>query len=906
MRLAGVRERLLLILGLAGVALLAASATALIALLEIRDEVAAITEQALPASGAALILARVGERLQDRTPALLAAKDADARQRQADLVKADLLLLASETERLRQLQPGGTGVEEIARLAPALAGNLRELAGLLEASAAQSLALQRQRDLLVSLRERVQQILGPSILAVADVVDRPDTPAGLFRQAAVVQGPLLEAERLVGSAFGELLVGAATPTRGRLRQARSAFERLRNRFASVILEVPAGLRPELQDAIAELDRQLAPEGVLGLRESELAALERADELVAGSRVIAAQLKERVDALVLSANQNIVQAATAMGDTVLANTILFVGVSVSVVLLATLLSYRFVVRDISLNLRAVTRAMQRLAAGERAAQVPAMERPDEIGDLVRVFNVFKDQAFRVEMLHRELLDQSQLLVTTFESMNDGLTVFDEAGRLVAWNPRVLRIYDLSQREIRLGAPLAQILRALGRQGARICTTRGEEISLSELPPDGDNRDAQLEVHCPDGRVVELRRTAVPGGGIATLHIDVTERRAMEGQLRQAQKMEAVGQLTGGIAHDFNNILGAIVGNLTFLEPAVRTHASMHERWKRAMGATDRAVRQVEHLLAFSRRQRLAPEVVDLNALIGGMLDLLESSLGHRVTIKTALAPDLPAVRVDPGQLENTLINLAINARDAMRGDGQITITTAQAGAQAVELDVADTGCGIAPDVIERVCEPFFTTKPSGKGSGLGLSMVYGFVRQSGGDLRIDSTPGSGTTMRITLPLAPQTVDAAGPAVASAADAIAVDLPSLPRGDGETILVVDDDPDLLAITADQLAILGYRIMQASNGVAALDALEREPAIRLLYTDVVMPPPWDGVALAREALARRPRLAVLFTSGEDRELIEPPAKLLSKPVPLDRLAQAVREVLNGQTFSTSASKT
>ena len=215
MRLAGVKARLLLILGSAAVALLAASATALIALLEIRDQVAGVTEQALPASGAALVLARVGERLQDRTPALMAAKGTDARQRQTDLIKADLLLLASETEHLRQLQPGGTGVEDIARLAPELAGNLRELAGLLEASAAQGTAIERQRDLLVALRERVQQILGPSILAVADVVGRGSVaPEGIFRQAAVAQGPLLEAERLVGSAFGELLVGATAPTQG--------------------------------------------------------------------------------------------------------------------------------------------------------------------------------------------------------------------------------------------------------------------------------------------------------------------------------------------------------------------------------------------------------------------------------------------------------------------------------------------------------------------------------------------------------------------------------------------------------------------------------------------------------------------------------------------------------------------
>ncbi len=182
------------------------------------------------------------------------------------------------------------------------------------------------------------------------------------------------------------------------------------------------------------------------------------------------------------------------------------------------------------------------------------------------------------------------------------------------------------------------------------------------------------------------------------------------------------------------------------------------------------------------------------------------------------------------------------------------------------------------------------------------MVYGFVRQSGGDLHIDSEPGHGTRVRITLPVAARMADAADPAD----NAAAVALGTAPRGDGETILVVDDDPDLLAATADQLRGLGYRVMTANDGTAALDALEHEPAIRLLYTDVAMPPPWDGPALAREALSRRASLAVLFTSGEHREIMDPAAELLSKPVPLDRLAHAVRRVLDGQTFSTSTSKT
>jgi signal transduction histidine kinase len=902
MRLTGVRGRLLLILGLAGLALLAASATALIALLEIREEVSAITDQALPASGAALVLARVGERLLDRTPALMAAKGADARQRQTDLIKADLLLLASETERLRHLHPdgGSDGVEGIARLAPELADNLRDLAGLLEASAAQTTALERQRDGLVALRERVQQILGPSILAVAGVVGRSSgAPEGLFRQAAVAQGPLLEVERLVGSAFAGLLVGAAAPTRERLEQARGTFKRLRDRLESVLPAVPFGLRSELQGAVDELDRQLAPQGVLGLREGELAALERADRLVAGSRLIAAQLKEGVDALVQAANQNIAQAAAAMGDTVLANTILFVGVSVSVVLLATVFSYRFVVRDISLNLRAVTQAMQRLAAGEREARVPATERPDEIGDLARVFSVFKDQAFRVETLHRQLVDKSNLLVATFDSMNDGFTVFDAESRLIAWNPQYLHLYGLSPSDIGLGSPLNSIHRALADKGALAFGPRGEEVTLADLPAVDATRHQRIEIRCPDGRVLELRSNPMPDGGFVTIHMDVSERRAMEGQLRQAQKMEAVGQLTGGIAHDFNNILGAILGNLTFLESAVRADAALHERWKRAMGAADRAARQVERLLAFSRRQRLAPEAVDVNGLILGMLDLVEGSLGQGITLSTDLASDLPPVRVDPGQLENSLINLAINARDAMQGQGRITLATARLDAETVQIAVGDTGCGIPPDLLDRVCEPFFTTKPSGKGSGLGLSMVYGFVRQSGGELRIDSTPGRGTRVRITLPIATREVDAA--------DAIDADtLGPLPRGAGETILVVDDDPDLLAAAADQLGSLGYRAVTARDGAAALDTLEREPDVRLLYTDVVMPPPWDGPALAREALSRRPDLGVLFTSGGHREITEPAAALLPKPVALDRLAQAVRRLLDRQTFSTSASKT
>jgi HAMP domain-containing protein len=505
----GIQARLLLILGLAALAITLASAMALMALLETRAGVAAVMERELPASNAALVLARVGERLEDRAPALLAAKDADARQRQIALINRDLRSLASETERLRDLHPAGSdGVAEIARLAPELAANLRDLALALEQQARLGVALQDQRERLLALRERVQQTLGPSILLVSDVVGRDtDVDPGLFRRAAGVQGPLLDAERLAGSAFSDLLLGAESPSLDQVRLFRDAFERTRVELVDLLPRIPSGLRPELAEAIADLGLQLRADGIFRLREQEIATIEGAESLVTASRGIAAALKTRVDALVHSASETIARAAGAMGDTLLTNTLIFVAVSIAVVLLATLISYRFLVRDISLNLRAVTLAMQRLAGGERNARVPALDRRDEIGDLARVFNVFKDNAFRME--------------------------------------------------------------------------------------------------------------------------------TVEGQLRQAQKMELVGQLTGGIAHDFNNILAAILGNLTYLEPKAGDDPLLRERWQRAMGATDRAVRQVERLLAFSRRQRLAPEVVDINVLVGGMLDLLEVSVAEGTELSAVL-------------------------------------------------------------------------------------------------------------------------------------------------------------------------------------------------------------------------------------------------------------------------------
>jgi len=891
-RATGIRGRLLLILGMAGLAIIAASAAALVALLDTRSEVTEVMDRQLPAATAALVLARVGERLQDRTPALMAAQGAEARKEQTELVNRDLLSLAGETERLRRLtvsEDAGSG--DIAMLAPRLADNLRQLACLLEERAGFDADLDRQRAALIALRERVQQILGPSILAVDQMIGEGESHgSGLFRRAARAQGPLLEAERLVGSALRELLIAAEASTVEDIRLSRQTFDREIHQLVTLLRQVPAGLRMGLQSAVDELALQSGEHGVFALHESALEAASQADRLVADSRQVAAALKGELDVLVGSTNEKIALAAEAMGDALFNNTLRFVAVSILVVLVATLLSYRVVVLDISDNLRAVTAAMQRLADGERDAQVPAMERRDEIGDLARVFNVFKENAFRMETLDRQLTEKSNLLLATFDNMNDGFTVFDEQRRLVAWNPRYLQLYGLSDSDIALGIPIERILAVLAKKGVRVYTSLAEEIPIQDLFSERWALTKDLEVRCPDGHRVELRRNPMPDSGFVTLHMDVSERRLMESQLRQAQKMEAVGQLTGGIAHDFNNILAAIVGNLTQLEMGVRDDPFLHERWQRAMGASDRAARQVERLLAFSRRQRLAPETVDVNELLGGMIDLLEYSLGENIALHTDLAPDLAAVRVDPGQLENALMNLAINARDAIEGKGQITFSTTRYGPDAVEIAVRDSGCGIASELLDRVFDPFFTTKAAGKGSGLGLSMVYGFVQQSGGSVAIDSAPGEGTTVRIRLPLA----DGHEQPVPASPDDDETQAEPRP-GQGETILVVDDDRDLLEATADQLRSLGYRVLTAKDGGKALEALQQTPEIRLLYTDVVMPRPWDGQSLAREAVSRRPGLPILFTSAEAGELVDPAAVLLRKPVPIDLLARTVARLLD-----------
>jgi signal transduction histidine kinase/DNA-binding response OmpR family regulator len=397
-------------------------------------------------------------------------------------------------------------------------------------------------------------------------------------------------------------------------------------------------------------------------------------------------------------------------------------------------------------------------------------------------------------------------------------------------------------------------------------------------------------------------------------EIAERMRTEEALRQAQKMEAVGQLTGGVAHDFNNLLTAISGGADMLQRLLAQQKLGDDdvRARRALRMIEqgaqRAATLTHRLLAFARRQTLDPRPIDANRLVGGMSELLRRTLGEPVAIETVLAGGLWRTLADPNQLESALLNLAVNARDAMPDGGKLTIETANTylddayaahqgevlPGQYVMIAVSDTGTGMEKATIERAFEPFFTTKEVGQGTGLGLSQVYGFIKQSNGHIKIYSELNQGTVVKLYLP---RLIDEAKRAPDGEATA---DAP--PAGSGELILVVEDDDNVRSYSTEILRELGYRVLAAANGPAGLEVLTRYPAIKLLFTDVGLPGGMTGRQLAELARKQRPDLLVLFTTGYARNaivhggILDPGTQLLPKPFTYAALAEKVRAVLIG----------
>jgi PAS domain S-box-containing protein len=434
------------------------------------------------------------------------------------------------------------------------------------------------------------------------------------------------------------------------------------------------------------------------------------------------------------------------------------------------------------------------------------------------------------------------------------------------------------------------------------TEAFSFSLRLQHADGSERHCWVE-----GRP-ELDASGQPIGLIGFCQ-DVTERETAAAQLRQAQKMESVGQLTGGLAHDFNNLLAVIIGNLDLISGDLQDGSLEKEFADTALEAALKGSELTKQLLAFSRRQTLDPRVVELNALVEGMAPLWRRTLGETVTVRLALADDLWRTKLDPAQMESSLLNLVINARDAMPGGGVLTVETANAtvdpdnpelppGDYAV-VAVSDTGSGIPPELLAKVIEPFFTTKGVGKGSGLGLSMIYGFAKQSGGQLRIYSEVGHGTTVRLYLPRSDEAVEAAK---APSAGPV--------RGRGERLLVVEDNVDVRRVAMRQLTELGYQVVEADSGAAGLAMLAGNHGIDLVFSDIVMPGGMTGIEMIAAAREAWPDLKALFTTGftsaatANNNRVTGADMVISKPYRVTELATKLREALAVEIGTAQAS--
>jgi signal transduction histidine kinase/CheY-like chemotaxis protein len=425
------------------------------------------------------------------------------------------------------------------------------------------------------------------------------------------------------------------------------------------------------------------------------------------------------------------------------------------------------------------------------------------------------------------------------------------------------------------------------------------------------DAALQEQKRLGEALELHRETLEGRieeALAALRASEAERRETAAALAQSQKMEAVGKLTGGVAHDFNNVLQVIGGNLQLAVQESNGNETLTRRLTCAHEAVERGAKLASQLLAFARRQPLEPVALDISRLLRSSDDMLRRVLGETIELETVVSGGLWNTLADPNHLQNVIVNLAINARDAMDGAGRLTIEAGNAmlddeytrhhddlaSGQYVMVAVSDTGCGMTPETLARAFEPFYTTKPEGRGTGLGLSMAYGFMKQTGGHIKLYSEPGHGTTVKLYLP---RSMEDEAVRVEAANDPV--------TGGTETILVVEDDPNVRATAVDMLTQLGYQVLKAVDAQSALSVLESGVHIDLLFSDVVMPGPMRSVELARRAQEMLPTLEVLFTSGYTENAIvhggrlDPGVALISKPYRRDALARKVRWMFRARVY-------
>ena len=846
---ARVRTRLLAAFLLLLMAAIALAITGWIGMRGTQQALAGFEQDVLPGISNALELAERTAQLAAVAPFVAESATRENLNANANTVES----LVGEIQRL------STGLHPSVELQPVMT---RMLAGVGN-DLTTLVALTRQRQ---SLQERLQRQL-----------TRIDEAGGALRNPARNE----KVDPAIHALWSSLVLGATTETQAKLGELEANVEAfllaIRRRggsrvpeapFAATLVEIATG--PDdpltLKRNLIDVDKHIAY--LVGLTRTN------ADDL---SREVARHVAElRATA---SHRNDLVQRAVRSGET---GMLVLALLALAIAVLAT----RYVRRLVG-EVETITSVMSRLAQGDTAQPTPAIKRRDELGALARTFEVFRDTLLARQQLVTDLKTQSELLDAVHNSMTDALAVFDRQGRLLLWNPQLAKFLSTHATPPRLGVNRRELLGSFPPDSVWTVPGQPDPGGLHPVHEVDFSAFAHIELHLHGGAVFDLRSRAMPDGGRVTLITDLTTRRAVENQIQHTQRLELLGQLTGGVAHDFNNLLGTILGNLSMLQDQPSLDAAGRQQLQRALRATGGAAGLTRRLLAFARRQPLQAEWVPVDEMVEEMRDLVEYSAGPRVDLVLQLAAGAAQVCVDRGQLENALLNLVINSTAAMPSGGRLTIATrhgVQDGAERVDIEVSDTGTGIAEHLLGRVFEPFFTTKPVTEGSGLGLSIVYGFVNQSGGAIDIRSEVGVGTHVTMRFPVAQAQLPVAPAAVPAS--------PSPQRSGRLRVLLVDDDDEFRATVADMLRANEVTVVAARSGEEALALLEGGADFSAMLSDFSLGSGMNGLRLAQTVRTRWPHVRMALMSGLSLEnFVEdadwhPDVHFMQKPFARDSL--------------------
>ncbi|WP_109314980.1 ATP-binding protein [Pseudovibrio ascidiaceicola] len=646
---------------------------------------------------------------------------------------------------------------------------------------------------------------------------------------------------------------------------------LRRRYHLQMVELEGVSAPEVQEAV-EVLKTIAEDnaGLYAIRHLAMAGQLEARNALFKIKSSAQMINQLVAEFVRLSGNEIAKQRQETSSYISSAQLVVLLTGIASILLA-LMSAHYIAGYVTKNINRISHAMSSLAKGNHTTVLPRPARQDdEITRLLHSFRIFRANSIRLRRIYGQLQRKTELFETTFNCIAEGLVLTNDAHDMTAWNPRLAETLRISEAEIDTAKDIRVLIQNSGfRWKDENVRPHGTRFRFAELIDD-------------DGILIEVRKSPLPEGGAVWSFSDATDRRFVQEQAQQKQKLESLGQLTGEVAHDFNNILTSISGSVGIIERKSSKLIDLKGNIQRIHSAVEMATNLTQRLLAFARKQHLEPEVVEINHLIESVAEIISLSIDERIVLTTDLPEDATYVRIDPGQLESALLNLCINSSHAISDAGTISIHVVVNGSESVSISVTDDGCGMDQETLERVYEPFFTTRRTSAGFGLGLSMVFGFIKQSGGEMGITSEKKEGTTVTLVIPQAP--LEDFVPNTA-----ITFDQP-------RRILVVEDDLQTLLRAKTMLQEMGLICIEANSYGSAKVLIENGTKFDILFTDVQLEDGKIGWDLAEASIKACADQKVVVTSGRFPKALEPQTQSLeritrlAKPYSKEQLAEAL----------------